>query len=91
MENKPEQYDAGIDQNQGVVGTMARNQERADATDSNDRESGFDPNAVTDQSNVDPDDKEAAEVNGHRSEHPPINDEGAPDTDAVSPDDRTNR
>ena len=87
MENKPDNYDAGIDQNQGVVGTMARNQERADATDSNDRQSRLDPNVVTGQTGTLPDDENAAETNDDMGERPYINDESEPDTDEKRSDD----
>ncbi len=87
MENKPDNYDAGVDQNQGVVGTMARNQERADATDSNDRESRMDPNVVTSQTDALPDDENAAKTNDAMGERTCINDESAPDADGNASDD----
>lgn len=86
MENKPDNYDPGIDQNQGVVGTMARNQERSDATDSDDRVSRLDPNVVTDQNHAQPDDEAAAETNDNMGERAYIQDESAPDSDLAQPD-----
>ncbi len=87
MENKPDNYDAGIDQNQGVVGTMARNQERADATGSNDRESRLDPNVVMSQTGALPDDENAAEMNDDMGERTYISDEEAPYSDESPSDD----
>ena len=87
MKNKPDNYDAGADQNQGVVGTMARNQERADATDSNDRESRLDPNVVTAQTGSPPDDENAAEVNDDMGERTYVNDEGESQADGNASDD----
>ena len=90
MENKPDNYDAGVDQNQGVVGTMARNQESADATDSNDRESRFDPNVVTSQTGALPADENAAEANDTMGERTYINDENEPDADEKGSEDIKN-
>jgi hypothetical protein len=87
MENKPENYDAGVDQNQGVVGTMARNQERPDATDSNDRVSRLDPNVVTGQTVDQPNDENAAEANDTMGERTYVNDESEPDADGGTSDD----
>lgn len=87
MENKPDDYDAGIDQNQGVVGTMARNQERPDTTDSNDRQSRLDPNVVTGQTDARPDDENAAQVNDDMGERTYVSDENEPYADGNAPDD----
>ena len=81
MENKPDNYDAGLDQNQGVVGTMARNQERPDATDSNDRQSRLDPNVVTGQTDTQPNDENAVELTDNMGERTYVSDEQALDAD----------
>ncbi len=44
MENNDENYDPGTDQNQGVVGTMARNQEHQDAESDATQVPQLDPN-----------------------------------------------
>ncbi|MBO0935249.1 hypothetical protein J2I47_01685 [Fibrella sp. HMF5335] len=87
MENKPDNYDAGIDQNQGVVGTMARNQERSDATDSDDRVSRLDPNVVTGQTAPQPDDENAAEANDDMGERTYMSDEEASEGGVTAQDD----
>ncbi|MBO0948730.1 hypothetical protein [Fibrella forsythiae] len=47
MENEPMDYEPGEDQNQGVVGTMARNQQHGDTEKEGTQEAGLDPNLVT--------------------------------------------
>ena len=49
METNPEEYEAGIDQNQGVVGTMARNEQHGNTETSGTQVPQLDPNEVTDQ------------------------------------------
>ncbi|MBO0932642.1 hypothetical protein [Fibrella aquatilis] len=87
MENKPDNYDAGIDQNQGVVGTMARNQERPNDADSNDRVSRLDPNVVTAQTDELPNDENAAEMNDNMGERTYVNDEQPANAEAGPSDD----
>ncbi len=72
MENNPDQYEPGIDQNQGVVGTMARNQQQGDAVTEGTQVPDLDPNRATNQAEngaVDPDTDAIGERNY-------VNDEG---------------
>lgn len=58
MENEPTDYEPGIDQNQGVVGTMARNQQHGDTELEGTQEPNLDPNLITnDAGNAAEDDK----------------------------------
>ena len=47
MENNDDTYDPGTDQNQGVVGTMARNQQHEDAESDATQVPQLDPNLAT--------------------------------------------
>lgn len=49
MTNEPNEYEPGIDQNQGVVGTMARNQQHGDTETEGTQAADLDPNLVTNQ------------------------------------------
>jgi hypothetical protein len=49
METKPNEYEPGIDQNQGVVGPMARNQQHGDTEAEGTQAPDLDPNLVMNQ------------------------------------------
>lgn len=71
-----ENYEAGTDQNQGVVGTMARNQEHDDTELVGSRMPRLDPNIVTDQSGGTLNGEDAVEDTDNMGERQYINDEG---------------
>jgi hypothetical protein len=58
-----ENYEAGLDQNQGVVGTMARNQQHEDTELVGSRVPRMDPNVVTEQGDETPTDEETPPQN----------------------------
>ncbi|MEZ0542771.1 hypothetical protein [Fibrella arboris] len=53
METNPNEYEAGVDQNQGVVGTMARNQQQDETAAERTEVPQLDPNLMTSQSEND--------------------------------------
>lgn len=53
METNPNDYEPGIDQNQGVAGTMARNQQHGDTEEAGTQVPDLDPNLVTNQAGND--------------------------------------
>ncbi|MEZ0611284.1 hypothetical protein ACAW74_22425 [Fibrella sp. WM1] len=70
-----ENYEAGTDQNQGVVGTMARNQQHEDTELVGSRVGRLDPNNVTDQSGGTVNDEDAVEETDEMGEREYVNDE----------------
>lgn len=70
-----ENYEAGTDQNQGVVGTMARNQAHEDTELVGSRVPRLDPNIVTDQSGGPLNDEDAVEATDTLGERQYVNDE----------------
>lgn len=70
-----ENYEAGVDQNQGVVGTMARNQRHDDTELVGSRVGRLDPNNVTDQSGGTVNDDDAVEETDSMGEREYVNDE----------------
>lgn len=76
-----ENYEAGIDQNQGVVGTMARNQQHEDTELVGSRVERLDPNIVTDQSGGTVNDDDAVEETDEMGERDYVNDAAVADED----------
>ena len=76
METESTNYDPGIDQNQGVVGTMARNQQHGDTEIEGTQEPELDPNLMTSEASSTEengeDDSDAATI----GEQEYVNDEG---------------
>lgn len=75
METNKDDYEAGVDQNQGVVGTMARNQQHGDTEAEGTQAPDLDPNRVTDQSADAPEKQVSAPETDTIGEQPYINDE----------------
>ena len=76
MENKPNEYEPGIDQNQGVVGTMARNQQHGDTEAEGTQQANLDPNLVTNQDTTGAGEDATEPETDNLGERPYVNDEG---------------
>ena len=76
MENDPNKYEPGTDQNQGVVGTMARNQQQSETEPENAQMPDLDPNVVTNQDENGPKNEGAESTTDELGERKFINDEG---------------
>lgn len=76
METDSTDYEAGNDQNQGVVGTMARNQQHGDSEIEGTQEPGFDPNLVTNKPSGSPEDESLDTTTDGIGEQKYVNDEG---------------
>jgi hypothetical protein len=72
MENIPNEYDAGTDQNQGIVGTMARNEQHGDTDAEGTQLPEFDPNLATQEGETDPENTDPADIGEQKF----VNDEG---------------
>lgn len=76
MENKPNEYEPGIDQNQGVVGTMARHEQHGDTEPEGTQLTELDPNLVTNQVSTGAEDEEDEPSTDTMGERKYISDEG---------------
>ena len=76
MENDPTKYEPGTDQNQGVVGTMARNQQQGDTEQEATQMPDLDPNVVTNQDENEIGNGSEEPVTDEMGERKFINDEG---------------
>ena len=76
MENNPDEYEPGIDQNQGVAGTMARNQQQDDTGAEGTLVPGLDPNLVTNQAEKEPENGGETTGTGPIGAHSFVKDEG---------------
>ncbi len=72
METNPNEYEPGIDQNQGVTGTMARNQQHGNTEEAGTQLPELDPNLVTNEG----ENNNAAEGTDTLGERKFVNDEG---------------
>jgi len=76
MDTKPNEYEPGIDQNQGVVGTMARNQQHGDTEAEGTQQADLDPNLVTNEAQTDVDGEGTEPDTDGLGERKYVNDEG---------------
>ncbi|WP_375446341.1 hypothetical protein [uncultured Fibrella sp.] len=76
MESEPTNYEPGIDQNQGVVGTMARNQQHDDTETEGTQEPELDPNLVINKAENPAENSEKKPTADTIGEQEYVNDEG---------------
>lgn len=76
METNPSEYEPGIDQNQGVAGTMARNEQHGDTEPEGTQLAGLDPNLATNQAEGTSEEAEAEVATDRMGERKYVNDEG---------------